>query len=189
MKSLILLLLSSTFVLVAQEKTTNVKPKWIIGIGANFIDNTATKDNQFFTSSKRWNYVPSVSKLSLERILSDKFSIECAVGINTISADKMQNGGSINEDQKYLGADLNGKFYFGKALYKCPAIDPFIVGGFGINKVGEITNRTPIYGYGINLWLNPSFGLRLQTLGKYGITQNTLMNNHIQHSAELVIKF
>ena len=60
---------------------------------------------------------------------------------------------------------------------------------FGINKVGEITNRTPNYGFGLNLWINPSFGLRLQTVGKYGIIQNTLMNNHIQHSAELVLKF
>ena len=189
MKNLFLFLLFSTFAIVAQEKNSNVKSKWIIGFGANFIDNTATKNNQYFNAPKQWNYISSVSKLSLERIMSDQFSIECAFGINTISADKMQNGGSITEDQNYIGLDLNGKYYFGKALFKCPSFDPYIIAGFGINKVGEVTNHTPNYGFGFNLWFNPSFGFRLQTIGKYGITQNTLMNNHIQHSAELVLKF
>lgn len=189
MKNLFLFLLFSTFASVAQEKNPNVKSKWIVGFGANFIDNTATKDNQYFNAPKQWNYLSSVSKLSLERILSDQFSIEGNLAINKLSADKMQNGGSISENQIYMGLDLNGKFYFGKSLFKCPFFDPYIVAGFGINKVGEVTNHTPNYGFGFNLWFNPNFGLRLQTLGKYGINQYTLMNNHIQHSAELVLKF
>lgn len=189
MKNLFLILLFSTFALVAQEKNSTVKPKWIIGFGANFIDNTGTKNNQYFNSSKQWNFLPTVSKVSFERILSDQFSIESALAINKISSNVMQNGGTIKEDQNYIGLDLNGKFYFGKALYKCSAIDPYIVAGFGINKVGDNTNQTPNLGLGLNLWFNSNVGLRLQTLGKYGVIQNTLINNHIQHSAELVLKF
>lgn len=187
--TIVLFLLFFTFALVAQEKKSTVKPKWIIGLGANFIDNTSTSKNQFLNYSEQWNYVKTVSKVSFERILNDKFSIEVAMGINKISNDLPQNGSSIDEDQNYVGMDLNGKFYFGKYLYKCSAIDPFIVAGLGINKVGDNTNQTPNYGLGLNLWFNKTIGLRFQTLGKYGIIQKTLLNNHIQHSAELVIKF
>jgi hypothetical protein len=190
MKNLILLfLLSSTFAVLAQEKKSTEKSKWIIGFGTNIIDNTSTKNNQYLYASKQWNYMPTVSKVSFERILSEQFSIESTLSINKLSSQIMQNGGTLTEDKNYVGLDLNGKFYFGKALYKCPAIDPYIVAGFGINKVGDNTNQTPNYGLGLNLWFNSTIGLRLQTIGKYGIIQRTLLNNHIQHSAELVLKF
>jgi hypothetical protein len=39
MKNLVVLfLLFSTFAVVAQDDTTNAKPQWIIGFGANIID-------------------------------------------------------------------------------------------------------------------------------------------------------
>lgn len=190
MKNLVVLfLLFSTFTLVAQESTSNAKSKWIIGFGANFIDNTATKNGKYINASDQWNYISTVSKVSLEKIVSDQFSIEGSLGINQLSKNVPQNGTSINEDQNYLGFDLNGKFYLGKEFIKCPAFDPYIVAGFGLNKVGDNSNQSSNFGVGFNMWFNPSLGLRLQTLGKYGFTQNTLLNNHIQHSAELVFKF
>jgi OOP family OmpA-OmpF porin len=190
MKNLVVLfLLFSTFSMVGQENVTNAKPKWIIGFGANFIDNTATKDGQYFNASKQWNYIPTVSKVSVERLLTDQFSIEGVVAINTLSSSVMQNGNFISEDVNYLGFDLNGKFYFGKALFDVPAFDPYLVAGFGLNKVDDTSNQSSNFGLGFNYWFKPNFGLRLQTMGKYGFTQNTLLNNHIQHSAELVLKF
>jgi hypothetical protein len=190
MKNLVVLfLLFSTFAVVAQESASNAKPKWIIGFGANFIDNTATKNGQYLNASAQWNYVPTVSKVSFERLLSEQFSLEGSIGINKLSTDKLQNGASIKDDQNYFGVDLNGKFYFGKEFIKCPAFDPYLVAGFGINRVGDNANQTSNYGLGFNLWFNPNFGLRLQSIGKYGFVQNTLLNNHIQHSAELVLKF
>ena len=56
MKNLVVLfLLFSTFTLVAQESTSNAKSKWIIGFGANFIDNTATKNGKYINASDQWN--------------------------------------------------------------------------------------------------------------------------------------
>ena len=190
MKNLVLLfLLLTTFAASAQESTKTTKPQWIIGFGTNFIDNSATKDNQYFNLSKQWNYVPTVSKVSFERIMSEQFSLEGSFAINKISADKLQNAGYIKDDQNYVGFDLNGKFYFGKAFIKDAAFDPYLVAGFGLNRVGDNSNQSSNFGLGFNLWMNQNIGLRLQTLGKYGFTQNTLMNNHIQHSAEIVFKF
>jgi hypothetical protein len=55
--------------------------------------------------------------------------------------------------------------------------------------VNEVTNQTGNLGLGFNFWFQPNLGLRLQTLGKFGFEENTLLNNHIQHTAELVLKF
>ena len=189
MKNLVVLfLLFSTFAVVAQDDTTNAKPQWIIGFGANIIDNTATKNGNYFNASEQWNYLPTISKVSLEKIMSDQFSIEGAFGINKLSKGTMQNGAFTNEDKNYVGFDLNGKFYFGKEFIKSPAFDPYLVAGFGVNYVGDNSNQSSNFGLGFNFWFSPNIGLRMQSQGKYGFTQTTLLNNHIQHSAELVLK-
>mgnify|MGYP000462558554 CR=1 FL=1 len=93
MKNLVLVfLLFSTFAVVAQDNVTNEKPKWILGFGANFIDNSATADGQYFNVSNQWNYLPTISKVSVERLMTDQFSIEGVVAINKLSSNKMQNG-------------------------------------------------------------------------------------------------
>ena len=183
----VLFLLLSTLTVEAQENTA--KPKWIIGFGANFIDNTATKNGQYANVSDQWNYVPTISKVSFENIISEQFSIEGSLGINKLSKDILQNDKKINDDQNYFGLDLNGKFYFGKAFINSPSFDPYLVAGFGINRVGDNSNQSSNFGLGFNMWLNSNVGFRIQSMGKYGFTQNTLLNNHLQHSAELVFKF
>jgi hypothetical protein len=190
MKNLVVLfLLFSTFAVVAQESASNAKPKWIIGFGANIIDNNASENAQYFNSSQQWNYLPTVSKVSFERIMSEQFSLEGSFLINKLGSNKVQNGSYISDDQNYVGLDINGKFYFGKEFIKCPAFDPYLVAGFGLNKVGDNANQSSNFGLGFNLWFNPNFGLQIQSLGKYGFVQNTLLNKHFQHSAQLVFKF
>lgn len=190
MKNLVVLfLLFSTFAVVAQDNSTNAKPQWIIGFGANIIDNTASKTGNYFNPSEQWNYLPTVSRISVERMMSEQFSLEGSLGINQLSSNKIHNGGTIDENQNYLGFDINGKFYFGKKFIKYEAFDPYLVAGFGLNKVDDNANQTYNLGLGFNFWFKPNFGLRLQSSGKYAFVQNTLLNNHIQHSAELVFKF
>lgn len=183
----VLFLLFSTFAAVAQENTA--KPKWIIGFGANFIDNTATKNGQYANVSDQWNYVSTISKVSFENSISEQFSIEGSLGINMISSDVMQNGSFQKEDKNYFGVDLNGKFYFGKGLINSKNFDPYLIAGFGLNRVGDNSNQSSNFGLGFNMWLNSNVGFRIQSIGKYGFVQNTLLNNHLQHSAELVFKF
>ena len=67
--------------------------------------------------------------------------------------------------------------------------DPYLIAGFGLNRVGDNSNQSSNFGLGFNMWLNSNVGFRIQSMGKYGFVQNTLLNNHLQHSAELVFKF
>jgi hypothetical protein len=187
-KLVVLFLLLSSLAVEAQENTPNAKPKWIIGFGVNFIDNTAN-NKQFLNFSNKLDYLPSVSKVSFERLMSEQFSLEGSMVINKLSANKIQNGSTINEDQDYFGLDLNGKFYFGKEFIKWSAFDPYLVAGFGLNKVGDNTGQSSNLGLGFNFWFNPNIGVRMQSQGKFSFNQIINLNNHIQHSAEIVFKF
>lgn len=184
-----LFLLLVTMVGFSQENDKTKNAKWTIGFGANFIDNTSTSNNQYLNSSKQWNYIPSISKFSFEKSFSEKCSLEVAVAMNVISASKLQNGGTISEDLNYYGVDVNGKYFFDDFIAKQSKIDAYIVVGLGINSVDDFVNQTANYGLGLNFWIQPNLGFRLQTMGKQGFEQQTLLNNHIQHSAELIFKF
>jgi hypothetical protein len=121
--------------------------------------------------------------------MSEQFSLEGSMVINKLSTNKILNGSTINEDQDYFGLDLNGKFYFGKEFIKWSAFDPYLVAGFGLNKLGDNTGQSSNLGLGFNFWFNPNIGVRMQSQGKFSFNQIINLNNHIQHSAEIVFKF
>ena len=190
MKNLFTLFLLLTLsVGFSQENDTAKNSKWTIGLGANFIDNTSTMNNQYLNSSKQWNFIPALSIFSVERSFTEKISVASSISLNVISSEKLQNGTTITEDVNYYGLDINGKFFFDDYIVKQSKIDSYVVLGLGINSVDDIMNQTGNFGLGLNFWLLPNLGLRLQTVGKYGFEQNTLLNNNIQHSAELLLKF
>lgn len=190
MKNLfVLFLLFTTFVGFSQQNGSAQDAKWTIGLGANFIDNTGTLDNQFLNTSRQWNYTPAVSLFSVERSFSEKLSLASTIAMNVISSKKVQNGATITEDVNYYGLDVNGKFFFDDYIVNQSVVDSYVVLGLGVNSVDDFVNETANFGLGLNLWFQPNFGLRLQTLGKYGFEQKTLLNNHIQHTAELIFKF
>jgi hypothetical protein len=184
-----LFLLFTAFVGFSQENAATQDAKWTIGLGTNFIDNSSTVNNQFLNSSKHWNFIPAFSIFSVERSFSENLSVSSTIALNVISSDKLQNGTTIAEDVNYYGLDINGKFFFDDFIVKQSKIDSYVVLGLGINSSDDITNQTGNLGLGFNFWFKPNLGLRLQSVGKYGFEQETLLNNHIQHSAELVLKF
>ena len=187
--SLILFLFLTTFVGFSQQNGNSQDAKWTIGLGANFIDNTSTDDNQFLETSKNWNSISALSLFSVERSFSEKLSLSSTIAMNVISSKKLQNGMTIAEDLNYYGLDINGKFFFDDYIISQSKIDAYVVLGLGINSVDAVTNQSGNFGLGLNFWFQPNLGLRIQSLGKYGFEQNTLLNNHIQHSAELILKF
>ena len=186
---LILFLFLTTFVGFSQQNGISQDAKWTIGLGANFIDNTSSVNNQFFNSSRQWNSISALSLLSVERSFSEKLSVSSTIAMNVISSKKLQNGMTIAEDLNYYGLDINGKFFFDDYIISQSKIDAYVVLGLGINSVDDVTNQSGNFGLGLNFWVQPNLGLRIQTVGKYGFEQNTLLNNHIQHSAELILKF
>jgi OOP family OmpA-OmpF porin len=190
MKKIIFLLLSVITVqgFAQEEKKEEIK-KWTVGFGINFIDNTSTYNDQYLNVSKQWNSIQTISKVSVERSITNLFSAEAALTVNKLSKDKLQNGEKIISDVNYISLDVSGKFYFDEFIVKKSKFDTYVILGAGLNSADSVFNQTANYGLGFNYWLEPNLGLRFQTIGKYGIEQQTLCNNHIQHSAELIFKF
>ena len=190
MKKLILITLSLvTFNGFSQEVEKPSKQKWTLGFGVNFIDNSSTIEGQNFNSIKQWNVVPTVSKFSLERNWTSHYSSEVALTFNSLSKDKLHNGGTINSDVYYFALDASGKFYFDEYIAKNSAIDAYVILGLGLNMADANVNQTGNFGLGLNVWFLPNLGLRIQTLGKQAFRQELLNNNHTQHSAEMIFKF
>jgi len=190
MKKILLLLVTIiTFQGFAQEEKKDETRNWTLGFGMNFIDNTGTLNNQFLNVSDQWNSIQSISKVSVERSITNLFSAEAAFTINKLSKDKLQNGTKILSDLNYMAIDVSGKFYFDEFIVEKSNLDVYIILGAGVNSANSIYNGTGNYGLGFNYWLQPNIGFRVQTIGKYAFEQKEICNNHLQHSLELIFKF
>lgn len=186
--ALVVVLLVTSFG-YAQVDQNQESKKWTFGFGMNSIDNTSKIDSQYLNSDKNWNTVTSLSKLSAERALSSDFAVEAAFSYNKISKEKPQNGQMIINDLNYFALDLNGKFYFDNYIAEQSTVDAYVVVGASAWTADNKTNQSGNVGLGLAFWMGKGVGLRFQTLGKFASNQEQTVNNHIQHSLELVFKF
>jgi hypothetical protein len=181
-KVVILVLLMVTSVTFAQE--TKKQSKWVIGIGANFIDNTTTIDNNFVDVSN-WNATMGASKISAQYFYNTKFSVSSEFSLNRLDKDVMQNGETIATNMAYFGVDLNARYNVA-SWFKLPskyALEPIV--GVGASWTDSTPNQSVNTGLSVGYQINALYGIRLQTLGKFASEQNTVGNNMIQHSVEL----
>jgi hypothetical protein len=181
-KVVILAFLMVASVTFAQE--TKKQSKWVIGVGANFIDNTNRMDNNFVNVSN-WNATLGVSKLSAQYFYNSKFSVSSEFSLNRLDKDVLQNGESIAVNMAYFGVDLNARYNVANWL-KLPSkysLEPLV--GLGASWTDSTPNQSVNTGLSIGYQINDIYGIRLQTLGKFASEQNTVGNNMIQHSFEL----
>jgi hypothetical protein len=159
------------------------------GFGINIIDNTGTFKSQFLNSEENWNISPSISIVSIETQIGEFYALEFSGSFNKISANKIQNATTIDNDFTFIGLDVNGKFYFDEFIAKNSRFDAYFTAGVGTYSSDSKSNQTANTGMGFTYWFEPNLGLRIQTIGKYAFDIDQVLNNHIQHSAELVFKF
>ncbi len=182
-KVVVLALLMVASVTFAQE--TKKQSKWVIGVGTNFIDNTNTKDNNFANVSN-WNATIGVSKLSAQYYYTSKLSLSAEFSLNKLDKDVLQNGENIAFNMAYYGADLNARYNVADwfKLSNKYTLEPMV--GVGASWTNNTPNNSVNTGLSIGYQINKTYGIRFQTLGKFASEQQTVGNNMIQHSVELV---
>ena len=148
-----------------------------------------TFKSQFINPAENWNTSPTISKLSIEKHLGEFFAAELTGSFNKISARKVQNGSTQTQDFNYLGFDLNGKFYFDEFIFKKSPLNAYLLIGVGSYTSNKLNNQSGNMGIGLAYWFQPNLGIRIQTVGKYAFDKDQILNNHIQHSAEIVLRF
>ncbi len=170
--------------LQAQEDSAN--SKWIFGVGMNIIDNTSTLNNQFFNLNQM-NVGNIVSHISVE-YQPGNWGVAMEANYNKLEGNTLQNGNLLARDGYMIGFDVNGKYYFDSLFTDSTKFDAALVGGVGVNKfLGEFSGTANV-GLSIQYWFKTNVGLRLQTLGKFGFDQQNPLNNHIQHTAALIVR-
>jgi len=157
---------------------------WIVGFGMNAVHSPELREN--FDFIKDWNFSKSLfSRLSVGKYISDGFSIEGALAMNTIT----MNEGFTVPEVSYLAFDASIKYDVNNILGETSFFDPYVLIGGGYTWVDNQGAGTFNGGLGVNVWFSDNFGMYLQTVGKHVFNDFFLNNNHWQHSIGVVVKF
>ena len=163
---------------------------WAIGIGVNAVDFYPTGENaplgdyfdEFFNLDDHYNFLPSLSTVSVSRYLSDGFSLTAAGSINEIS----KIGDSSANDLSYYALDGTIKYSFAN-LIKSKTIEPYLGVGGGYTWIDDIGAGTLNGTAGFNLWFSENIGLTVQSSYKHAFED--YLAKHFQHTVGLAIKF
>ena len=158
---------------------------WVIGFGANAVHEPGTKKVEDLVRVKDWNLIPSISRISLGKYIDDGFSFEAAASISEITKRGKIDVSSVS----YFALDAHFKYDLNGIVGSTGFFDPYMFVGGGYTTVDSDGAGTFNGGLGFNLWLNENLGLNFQTAGKHVFNDFFLDNNHLQHSAGLLIKF
>jgi outer membrane protein OmpA-like peptidoglycan-associated protein len=178
------------FALIA---TSNVNAQdennpWVVGFGMNIVDFYGGDDfgdhvNDLFGSSD-WNYVSSISRVSVEKYLEKGFTLQIAGTLNRITFDQVRDDSdffyySIGAAVKY---DLNNLVGETSQWF-----DPYVYLGGDYVSANSTQEGMINLGVGFNTWFSDNLGLNFQTGTKKGFSDN--LNTHYQTSLGLVVKF
>ncbi len=163
---------------------------WAITIGVNAVDfypvgETAPLGeyfDEFFNLTDHYNFLPSLSSISVSKYIGSGFSFMAAGTINQI--DKV--GDSSADDLSYYGLDGTIKYSFGKLL-NSKVIEPYLGVGGGYTWVNEIGAGTLNGTAGLTFWFSENIGLTAQTSYKHSFED--YLAKHFQHTVGLAIKF
>lgn len=180
-----LLILSFFFALIGMAQENK---KWVFGSGINFIDNSATTNNEYL-KTKNWNTIPFVTSFSVDRKLKNNFAIGANLSMNQYEADNLHNGSLISRDLTYFVINANTKYTFDQHVLDIKWFDASLIAGAGSGWLDGKNNQFLNTGLTLDFWVSNDIGLRIQTVGKFAIDNDKLFNNHIQHTAEFIIKF
>lgn len=148
------------------------------GLFINAIDNTSlTSKNGFFNMGSNWNIFPFFNSVSGEVNLKNNFTIGGMFTFSRLYNSVLQQDQKINENKNYFSFDTNLKWYF------------YSEGRYGVYSfvgpsliVADKTIYGLNFGLGGEIWVSPTFGFRLQTMGKYHQKNDLMGFTHAQHS-------
>ncbi|MEY8870804.1 MULTISPECIES: OmpA family protein [Flavobacteriaceae] len=190
MKNLSRLFFAMLLLLSFNANAQDENNPWAVGIGVNAVDFYPTGEDaplgeyfdEFFNLSDHYNFLPSLSTVSVSRYLSDGFTLTAAGSINEIDSF----GDSTVDDLSYYALDGTVKYSFAK-LINSKLIDPYLGVGGGYTWINEIGAGTLNGTAGFNLWFSENVGLTVQTSYKHAFED--YLATHFQHSVGLAIKF
>ena len=193
-------------VLLLGISTTNAQDKnnpWAFGIGMNAIDLYPVGEDlpqgeyfdEFFNANDHWNILPSISRFTVSRYLSDGFTLTGAGSFNRIT--KVGSNADLITGEETT-ARINGVTYFAADALVSYSFrdlingeggwfDPSLGVGGGYFWVDNLGTGSLNGQASVKIWLSEKFGIELQSTYKHSFEDDR--PKHFQHSAGVVFQF
>ncbi|MEO1011784.1 MAG: OmpA family protein [Bacteroidota bacterium] len=173
---------------ILTSKDSTVASAWVLGLGINIVDDSATPfGDEFLNIKDTWHAVPYPSRISIGRFFKSGIGLEAIGTYNRYKEGKIVNGAINDELREYFGVDGKISYDLNKLIGYTGWFDPYIHVGGGYTSIGDEGVATGNAGFGFNTWFSDRWGLNLNTMGKWGLEEDS--NKHIQHSAAVVYRF
>ena len=168
-----------TLALTSNVNAQDANNPWVVGFGANVVDFSPKP-----VGNESWNYLPSISRISVAKYLDNGFSLQLAASLNKITSLDLPD----DADFLYYSLGANVKYDLNNLVGETSWFDPYVyLGGDWVSaedKAEGMLNG----GLGFNTWFTENIGLDFQTGYKKGFSPENI-KNHYQSSISLVIKF
>lgn len=185
---------------------------WQISIGVNAVDVYPIGEvspqgdlfDEFYNVTGHWNFVPSLSTISVSKYLTDNFSFGVSGSFNVIEkwgSDNATNETISVDELKYYALDGTVKYSL-RGLANFGSFEPYLgLGGgytwieegpFNANNAGSSANALIGAGtvngtVGLSYWFSDNFGLTYQSTYKHSFQD--YLTTHFQHNLGLSINF
>ncbi|HUH50949.1 MAG TPA: OmpA family protein [Flavobacterium sp.] len=177
--------------------------KWAFSFGANAVDTrvsatspVADQFSEYFNMKKNWNYIPSLSYVSIDKYIGSGFSLGLTGSINKIDRFVEYRDDATGEyavsnpgDLAYYGIDGAIKYSF-QSLIGIEWLDPSAHIGGGYTFIGDASGGTVNGGLGLTFWFSENLGLSFRSTYKHSFEDvRETMPTHMQHFVGLTVKF
>ncbi len=170
------------------SKDSIVISAWTVGLGYNFVDDSATPFGQYFLNMKEtWHGLPYPSSVSIGRSFKNGLGLKVVGSYNKYKVGKLVDGQINTIPRNYYAFDGMISYDINKLIGETGWFDPFLQVGAGYTSIGGVKRSTANAGFGFNIWLNDQWGLDFNTMGKWGIPKGS--TKQLQHSAGVVYRF
>lgn len=207
MKSIRLLMMFIVAVLSATSlQAQNKDNPWSVFIGTNAVDfyptgnGSGTNDissedlfDDILNASDHWNYISTVSQVSIGRYMSNGFSLKGDFAINRIDVigDRQLpeniNGKNIPEDASFVSVDTEIVYSFREYMTEEKWFDPYLGVGPGYYFIDDDGALTANLSGGFNFWFSDRVALTIETTYKNSFEDGEL--DLFQHSGGITVAF
>lgn len=175
-------------VMVSSVNAQDSNNPWVVGLGVNIVDFRSPEGTgeQFkdWLGNGDWNFVPMLTRLSVEKYIKKGFTFQTALSFNKIDHFRGKND---TRDYVYWALDGNVKYDLNKLFGETGWFDPYVHVGGAYVSVNDEREGMLTYGFGFNVWVNENFGVNFQTQTKQDFADRVA--SHYQSSLGVVFKF
>lgn len=168
----------------------------VIGVSGVVVDDDGRPLKGAFNIKNSWNssYLPT--RITLEAAFLKrtpflkKWSAELSIAYSPLLAGKILNGDKSlrrNERESLYMFDLGAKYY--PLSLGSRFISPYAIVGLGYTNRVELVSKNDLSvnaGLGLSLWLDGSFGVNIQSMGKFAANKSA--SNYLMHTLGLVYR-